>query len=790
YLEILYNHKFLNTIQLVTREEITDGKLTYSCIDHINIMSKKEFSSAVIKEKIADHYFTYAKIQNQIEENKIIEIELIDDEKLNNLIADFNWNELIRQEDNVEIIYNKFKNKYHELYETCKKKLKIKKKYENNTWITKEIRIDIKLKNALWKNVKKHPDNIQLKKIYKDFRNKLTNKITQAKRNYYKNKFEDANGDMKKTWKTIDSVIKKGKINNEEKLKKNFKTRDTNDLANNFNKSFKHEIIKLRKIKQGQQVRNNTNSDQNYDKNREQFDIKPITRNDLGKIVKDININKGAGNDKIRPKDIKNNIIWFENILYTIINKIIEEKSIPADLKISNITPVYKKGKKDQFENYRPIAEQSIIMKILEKHILKQMTKYIETNKILHTNQHGFREKRNTNTLLTEFTEEINDALNENKCCLTLSLDLKKAYETIDHKKLIDVIQRIGTTQETVKFFEEYFKERKQQVKIGKKLSEELTLDFGLIQGGILSPTLFNIFVNDIQNINIQSTIYQYADDTLLYCIHDNIDTAYDIIQEDLNKIIKWLDEKDIYLNKEKTVSILFKNKNTKKYKNTTRKLCIHDIECIEKTYINCNCKKIDNEKKMRYLGVQFNQNFKWNEHTTYVIKKLQVILHKMNYIKSIVPLKTKVLIYKTMCEAILRYGIETYGYTTKTNTNMIRTIHKKIIKATIYPNTSKEKRKEIMKKYKILNFINLHKYILTTQYYYEEEYRNIKNTPYENRRHNYIIPKIKNNYGKTMKKYQIPSLLNELPENLREIQNYNIMKRKILEFYIKTNEL
>lgn len=739
YMEILSSNGILNTITAITREEIRDNRLTKSCIDHINIKTRSKITSAIIQEKIADHYYIFAKLDNIFEynnknKNELVEITIIDDSKINQLISEYNWEELMKNYDSIENLYNKFVQTFHNLYDLSKKKITLKRKYIGNTWITKEIRESIKRKNDMWKNLKKNPGNTSLMNEYKKFKNKITNQITQAKRKENQNKFNRLKGDMKKTWNEIDKIRNKQKRNTEEVIMNNFKksNKTIEDICEEFNKRFIEDIVELKNTKQNMQTTMNFESHTN-NQNNEQFKIQKIDSFKLDKIVKNININKGPGYDGIRPKDIKVNITYLENIIKYIINKIIEENEIPNQLKISVITPVFKKGNKEDFSNYRPIAILSCIEKILEKHIQLQLSSFIENNKFLNDFQHGFRRERSTTTLLNIYSEDLNKALNENKYCVTLSLDLKRAYDTIDHQNMMKILINMGLEENTKNLISNFFENRKQLVKIGKQHSNTLDIKNGLIQGAILSPTLFNIYVKDLNNINLQSKILQYADDTLLYYITDDLDDGYKIIQNDFNKIIIWLNKKDIYLNKEKTINILFENPMITRFRrNNENNIKVHKTECIDNNSTNnCNCTIIKEEKSMKYLGIQFHRNLKWNLHVQYLRKKLNFIAYQMHYIENIIPLSIKAMLYKTLCESIIRYGIETYGKTTEESIKPLLSIQKRILKSTLYPHTTRIQREIMMKKYRILNFKNLHQLIIITKYYYEQEFRKIWRTQY-----------------------------------------------------------
>ncbi|XP_026688288.1 uncharacterized protein LOC113472698 [Diaphorina citri] len=361
YVEMLSSLGIISSIQKVTREEILNGRRVSSCIDHINIRKKGNFSAGVIKEKIADHYFTYIILKNTKtnDENQLINIRIIDEEKIKRLIEEYDWDELIKTNKNAEVLYNEIVQTFHNLYVNAYKEIKIKKKYEGNHWINQEIRNEIKKKQNLWKLVKSNPGNEYLLKQYKKARNKLTNEINKAKCRDNTRKFNSCKGDMKSTWKLINNITKKKISNVKSEIEKNFRKTGLNlkTITNNFNNSFKDEIIKLKSSKENLNTALNIQPERIEE--RELFEIEEMTHMDLRNIVKNIHERKAAGNDGIRPKDIKNNILSLQNILLTLFNKIITEGKIPTGMKISRISPVYKKQEKDEYSNYRPIVSHA-----------------------------------------------------------------------------------------------------------------------------------------------------------------------------------------------------------------------------------------------------------------------------------------------------------------------------------------------------------------------------------------------------------------------------------------------
>jgi hypothetical protein len=290
--------------------------------------------------------------------------------------------------------------------------------------------------------------------------------------------------------------------------------------------------------------------------------------------------------------------------------------------------------------------------------------------------------------------------------------------------------------------------------------------------------------------LDYKPIFYNTLMDTLLYCISEDLYEANSKIQNDLNKITIWLNQKDIFINKEKTISIVFENPMTTRFRRRNETvLKIHENKYIDDKRNNmlCNCNIIKQETSIKYLGVRLDKNMKLKTQTQYIRNKLNSVMYQMKHIKKVLPLTTKCMIYKTLCESILRYAIESYGYTSEENLKRIKSMHKRILKATLYPFTTKETREEKMKFYRILNFQNLHKFVMISKHYYEDIHRIIYENPYNTRNTQYITPNTRNNYGKTTIKFQVPSLLNSLPNELKNIDNKNKMKLDLQKHLLET---
>ena len=113
-------------------------------------------------------------------------------------------------------------------------------------------------------------------------------------------------------------------------------------------------------------------------------------------------------------------------------------------MKISKIIPVFKSGEKDNFTNYIPVSLLPQFSKILKKLFETRLDKFLEKNHLLTDNQYGFRNNRSTNLAILDFIEQFNKLIDIKKIVIGLFIDLKKAFDTIDHKILLKKLEHYG----------------------------------------------------------------------------------------------------------------------------------------------------------------------------------------------------------------------------------------------------------------------------------------------------------------------------------------------------------
>ena len=224
----------------------------------------------------------------------------------------------------------------------------------------------------------------------------------------------------------------------------------------------------------------------NYQNQHERLNHINITANDIRDILKSLNVSKASGPDLISPCLLKEGANQLSFPFSKFFNRLIISGQFPKSWKKANITPVFKKGEKQLFNNYRPISLPSVLGKIMERFNPEQS---------VYSFQSGFIQGDSTTYQLINLYDSFCEAVDNGKEVRVVFLDISKAFDRVWHRGLLHKLHSVGISDHILKWFENYLSDRQQLVVINGKTSSYLKVPAGVPQGSILRPLLFLIYI-------------------------------------------------------------------------------------------------------------------------------------------------------------------------------------------------------------------------------------------------------------------------------------------------------
>ena len=331
----------------------------------------------------------------------------------------------------------------------------------------------------------------------------------------------------KKFWKHVKSKSKSNRIPGTVRYGECFRN-DPTDQANLFNKFFYEQFSKESK----------------YDIDIEmgsidQFSDLYFHELDVQILLKEINLGKSAGPDGIHGTVLKNCAVSLAKPLTMMYNTSYVTGCIPDEWKFASVVPIHKKDDKGCVENYRPISLTSLVMKIFEKCIKKELL--AACGQYLDIRQHGFVNDKSCITQMVPFTHNLAFNINNKEKTDIIYFDFAKAFDSVSHDIILHKLKhRYKVDGLMLRFIKSYLKGRQQQVVVGGVSSEKLPVKSGVPQGSILGPLLFIIFINDMfESISEGTSISLYADDTKIWRVI-NFSEDHFILQSDVDKLYNW----------------------------------------------------------------------------------------------------------------------------------------------------------------------------------------------------------------------------------------------------------
>ena len=668
FLDMMTSNGFLPHIIHPTR--ITDTSATV--ID--NIFSNACFSESTsgnILIELADHLsqFLYISLHKNVAKQTKTPTYKHDYSKFNerSFLDDISIQQWNCELDDVNKAFDDFSWRLKgcvDRHAPLKKLNKKQTKLQSKPWLTKDILNQIKEINKLFTKLKKNPLDIIVQDRYKFLRNKITDNIRKSKKDYYNKFFDDNVNNLKKTWKGIKDLLHQKKSSEISQINQNdINITDSTKIAKTFNNFFvnvgpncEKKIPKSHKNPLSYMGRPNPNV----------LLLSPTTPEEISNIIINLDSNKSSGPTIIPIKLLKIANVLLCRQISSIINTSFTSGTFPDSAKMANVIPIHKKGSTLDTNNYRPISLLSIFSKIFEKSMYQRLNNFLEVNEIIYPNQFGFRKSRSTQHSLIQIVDAINKTIDKGFYGCGIFIDLSKAFDTVNHKILLDKLDHYGIRNESLNWFKSYLSNRKQFVTINQSQSDPLLITCGVPQGSVLGPLLFLIYINDLPSISNKLEFFLFADDTNIYYESNDLTNLEKTINKELKKLYQWLCSNRLALNIDKTNFVLFHS--------------LH--KTIDKPVtITINKKAISQANYVKYLGVLIDSNLSWKFHINELCKKISKTIGVLYKIRQLVNSHILSNLYYAMIYPFLIYGINVWGSASNQLLNPLLLLQKKFLR-------------------------------------------------------------------------------------------------------------
>ncbi len=498
---------------------------------------------------------------------------------------------------------------------------------------------------------------------YKLYRNVCTTLIRDAKAEFYKRKLEEATTGQN-VWKYLKELIPTSSMKDISMIRTDDgEITNPKDIANEFNNFF---------IEIAEKYIPHNPDGSDYDDSKLRAYIESIIPPDITFSIPDMDsqficselqhmkVNKATGLDGINAKVLRIAAPVIAEPLRYIYNLSIRSGIFPDIWKKARVTPIHKSKDITDRGNYRPVSILPLLSKLIERHIHNCFYKYLMDLRILIQSQSGFRKLHSCETALIKLIDTWVEALNRGELNGVIFIDLRKAFDLVNHEILLKKLAVYRCDENALKWFSSYLDNRTQCVRTNGELSSFRTIQSGVPQGSILGLLLFILFINDLP-LHCNNSIDMFADDSTLHTQKRTVVELEHELNADLENISMWCKSNKMATNTAKTHSMLV----------TTWQKRIH----LEKKDMDVT---LQNSEAEKVLGVTIDQHLNWNQHVFTVHSKVSQALYVFRKIKSHLPYRYRIMFYNAFIQPHFDYCSIVWSTTSGFNMNRLLKLQKR----------------------------------------------------------------------------------------------------------------
>ena len=495
----------------------------------------------------------------------------------------------------------------------------------------------------------------------------------------------------------------------------------------------------------------------------------PVNDTFILNSIKQLKNGKAPGPDKIPTKLIKDAGEGICKPLAMIFNSSFRHGIFPDIWKLARVTPIFKSGSRSDANNYRPISVICVFSRILERIVHDQMYDYLRSRGILTTSQSAFQRLCSTTTSLIDSTEFWYENIDHKQVNLAIFLDLKKAFDTVDHKILLEKLEAYGIRELAGNWFRSYLEDRQ----LNCYESRAKTITCGIPQGSSLGPLLFIVYLNDFEKCLKACKAGMYADDTQVSLASLIVDELVRKAQDELGNISEWMRLNKLSANPQKTEYMFIGHPNR------TNKITEQEI-------LKLNGSEIKRVKKTKSLGVIIDQGLNWEDQSKATKAKVRGGLASLKNLKNIVSQSQLSNVYRALVESHIRYADVIWGSVSNSNIESLQRFQDRAISIIDTARIKEDWSKNLLPVKQLITFDrSVMTYKIMNRLCPENLWNKFKKRSHFSNYNtrfceNLQIPKYNLEHSKRRFSYTALKAWNEIPMNIRELPTLYQYKKQL----------
>ena len=490
--------------------------------------------------------------------------------------------------------------------------------------------------------------------------------------------------------------------------------------------------------------------------------------------INNLDVKRSNPSKTITAKNLKDYIDICGTVLHDTINYGINNAYFDDAMKLADLTPVHKTETTTDKSNYRPISGLPSGSKIFERIIQCQIRNYVD--QFLSPYLCGYRKGYSVQHALITLLENWRISLDKNGFGGAILMDLSKAFDTLNHDLLIAKLHAYGFSKEALKLVKSYLSNRWQRTKVNSSYSTWTELLQGVPQGSILGPLLFNIYLNDLFYIPLNTNLCNFADDNTLYACDISLNDLVEKLESSALLVIDWFRNNYMKLNESKSHLLICGNK-------------------AEVIIAKVGKAPVIESYEVKLLGVVIDRDLKFKKHMNLVYKKAGKKLNALSRLCNLLPFDKRRNLMKAFVMSQFSFSPLVSMFYDRNLNSKIDALHYRALKIVYRDN--KLSFKDILRKDNSITVHHKNIHFLAIEMYKVKQdiappfmadifkLREIPNHSvigglrYQSEFYNYDNPKSLHYGLETLRSFG-PKIWNILPDNIKSSSNLTIFKRNI----------